>query len=157
MTTLCRAYTNEDDARAAVQRLVAAGVPGTAIRVLMGAPVRDARQTPIGRFAGTFDRRDVAVGSYAGPARTADAAMGAYAGDAAAMRRGGFADSDTDTVTTYAGGAERVRITSHRHLERLLLEAGLDEETAKADVRALHEGRILVLAEGVSDAAADAA
>jgi hypothetical protein len=38
-------------------------------------------------------------------------------------------------------------VTGHRRVRRLLLDAGLDEATAERDVAALHEGRILVLAD----------
>jgi len=38
-----------------------------------------------------------------------------------------------------------VQSLTHRELRRSLVEAGLDEATADADVRALHQGRVLVL------------
>ena len=38
-----------------------------------------------------------------------------------------------------------VRVASHRDLHGLLVDAGLDAETARADVRALHDGRVVVL------------
>ena len=41
--------------------------------------------------------------------------------------------------------AERARVTGRRELKKLLMDAGLDDATAEADVDALHEGRILVL------------
>jgi hypothetical protein len=71
--------------------------------------------------------------------------MGTFAGDADAQRRGGFSDVDRETITTYADDVTRVRIASHHNLEKLLVDAGLDESTAKADVEALHNGRVLVL------------
>jgi hypothetical protein len=157
MTTLCRAYRNESDARDAVARVLAAGQPGGDIRVLMGMPDRDAREEPHGAFAGMPGE---AVGTYAGAAADRGDGMGAFAGDAAKMRGGAFADADRDTVTSYPGGVARVRVDGHRGIERMLVEAGLDEAAAAADVRALHEGRILVLvmsaapgAEGALDAA----
>jgi hypothetical protein len=67
-------------------------------------------------------------------------------GDASRQRTGGFADLDRETVTTYADGVKRVRIASHRDLKRMLVDAGLDPETAATDVDALHHGRVLVLA-----------
>jgi hypothetical protein len=144
MTTFCRAYTTEDDARAAVDRLLAAGLPGADVRVLMGEPARDAREAPVGAFAGR-DTAGAQVGAFAGAATTHDAGMGGFAGDADRMRGGGFADTDRETVTSYPAGVARERVASHRGLKRMLLEAGLDEAAADADVRALHEGRVLVL------------
>jgi hypothetical protein len=40
---------------------------------------------------------------------------------------------------------KRTRIASHRRLEKLLVDAGLDLAIATADVGALHAGRVLVL------------
>jgi len=131
MATLCRAYMTEDDAHAAVDRVLAVGVADADIRILMGEVRRDARDAP--------------AGSYAGAPRSRREAMGAFAGDANRQRRGGFADADRETVTMYRDGVQRVRVGSHRGLKAMLLGAGLDEATADADVAALHEGRILVL------------
>jgi hypothetical protein len=142
MTTLCRAYPNESDARAAVARLLAAGQPGDDVRVLMGATEHDARDEAHGAFAGMPGE---AVGTFAGAAAGRGDGMGAFAGDAAHMRAGAFADADRDTVTSYPGGVARMRVGGHRALERMLVNAGLDEAAAAADVRALHAGRILVL------------
>jgi hypothetical protein len=41
--------------------------------------------------------------------------------------------------------ASRVDVTTHRNLRKSLIEAGLDEATAEADIKALHQGRVLVL------------
>jgi Mn-dependent DtxR family transcriptional regulator len=71
--------------------------------------------------------------------------MGTFAGAAAQIRSGGFGDIDRETVTTHENGIERVRVASHRNLERLLVDAGLTPEVAAADVDALHHGRVLVL------------
>ena len=144
MTTLCRAFADEKQAQAAVERLLASGLPGADVRVLMGAPLRDARTQATGEFAGEADPGDP-VGSFAGAAAGAGAGMGGYAGDADRMRAGGFGDADRETVATYPGGVERVRVAGHRALERMLREAGLDAATARADVEALHAGRVLVL------------
>jgi hypothetical protein len=144
MTTLCRAYPSEPDAQAAVDRLLAAGIADAEIQVLMGEAVHDARDTPAGGYAGTAADREV-VGAYAGAAHAAGEAMGTFAGDADAQRRGGFSDVDRETVTTLAADVKRVRVASHHDLEKMLVGAGLDAATAAADVRALHEGRVLVL------------
>jgi hypothetical protein len=147
MATLCRAYTSEQDAHAAVDRLLVAGVAGTEIRVLMGETLHDSRDAAVGTFAATSSTDAETVGAYAGVGHSARDAMGTFAGDADAQRRGGFDDVDRETVTTYAAGVERARIASHHNLEKMLIDAGLDETTAKADVDALHSGRVLVLVE----------
>lgn len=145
MSTLCRAYNSEEDAQAAVDRLLMAGVAGSEIRVLMGETLHDSRDAAVGTFTGASSTDDETVGAYAGVAHSGREAMGTFAGDADAQRRGGFSDVDRETVTTYAAGVGRVRIASHHNLEKMLLDAGLDGATAKADVDALHRGRVLVL------------
>jgi hypothetical protein len=145
MPTLCRAYASEQDAHHAVDRLMSAGVPGAEIRVLTGETEHDSRDAPVGGYAGTGTATTALVGAYAGAAHAAREGMGAFAGDADGQRRGGFSDVDRETVTTYAGDVERVRIASHHDLEKMLVDAGLDKATAKADVEALHRGRVLVL------------
>jgi hypothetical protein len=147
MPTLCRAYSPEEDAQAAVDRLLMAGVAGAEIRVLMGETLHDSRDAAVGTFAGASSTDDETVGAYAGVVHSGREAMGTFAGDADAQRRGGFSDVDRETVTTYAAGVERVRIASHHNLEKMLLDAGLDAPTARADVDALHRGRVLVLVE----------
>ena len=56
-----------------------------------------------------------------------------------------FGNGDRDVVLTYPDGREHSRVTGHRSLTRILVDAGLDEAAADADVRALHDGRVLVL------------
>jgi hypothetical protein len=146
MATLCRAYASPADADAAVDRLLTAGVADAEIQVLMGDAVRDTRDATVGAFAGTTSADAETVGAYAGAAHSGREAMGAFSGDGDAQRRGGFSDVDRETVTTYGAGVRRIRIASHHDLKRMLLDAGLDEATAAADVAALHEGRVLVLA-----------
>jgi|1185.fasta_scaffold1369745_2 hypothetical protein len=143
MPTTCSAYWTEDEAQAAVDRLLATGVPGDRVRVLMGAPIRDHRDERVGHFAahGEDDR----VGAFAGSPGTSREAMGSFAGDPDAQRRGGFGDLDRETVTSYRDGVPRIHVASHRNLEKMLVEAGLDEDAAEADVKALHDGRVLVL------------
>jgi hypothetical protein len=145
MSTLCRAYPSQQDAHAAVERLLSAGIAGAEVQVLMGETVRDSRDEPVGGYAGTTTADREHVGAYAGAAHSGREAMGAFAGDADAQRRGGFSGVDRETVTTYGAGVRRVRIASHHDLNRMLTDAGLDEATAAADVAALHEGRVLVL------------
>ena len=144
MTTLYRAYESTSDAENAVERLLSTGVP-MRIELIMGRALEDARDAPIGTFAGTTTTDALTVGSYANVAHSGRAAMGTFAGDADKQRRGSFGDTDRDTVTTYQSGVKRTRIASHRRLEKLLVDAGLDQAIATANVRALHAGRVLVL------------
>jgi hypothetical protein len=145
MATLCRAYTTEQDAHAAVDRLLSGGVSSAEVQVLMGDAIHDLRDAPVGSFAGTSTANGETVGSYADVGHSGREAMGTFAGDAEEQRRGGFRDVDRETVTTYRADVKRVRIASHHNLKQMLLEAGLDEATAASDVEALHHGRILVL------------
>src|SRR5690348_8214312 len=64
MATLCRAYPSESDAQAAVERLLSAGVAGADVRVLMGDAVHDARDAPVGGYAGTTTADGETVGAY---------------------------------------------------------------------------------------------
>jgi hypothetical protein len=157
MTTLCRAFTSEQDAHAATERLLSIGVGGAKIRVLMGEALHDSSDAPVGSYAGTTTADGETVGAYAGTGHSSREAMGDFAGEAAGRRRGGFGDADRETVTTYAADVERVRIASHHDLEQLLVDAGLDHATARADVDALHRGRVLVLVQSAMDLDAIAA
>jgi hypothetical protein len=141
MPTTCKAFQTEDEARAEVERLLSTGTPDDDIRVLMGDAFQDRSAAPVGSFAGEAG----AVGTFGDEPHAAAAGMGTFAGDASEQRTGGFGDIDRETVTTYADGVRRVRIASHRDLERMLVDAGLDPEVAAADVDALHHGRVLVL------------
>jgi hypothetical protein len=142
MPTLCRAFSTVEEARDAVDRLLAAGQPGEEIRVLSGAPERDHRFDAGGSFGGDAAASEP-VGTFAGTETATSDAMGAFAGDGG--RRGGFADLDRDVIEDYRSGARHVRVAGHHDLRRLLMEAGLDEPTADADVEALHHGRVVVL------------
>jgi hypothetical protein len=142
MPTLCRAYSTEQEAHAAVDRLLATGASDADLRILMGRPVHDGRDDQVGGFAG---RSGELVGSFAGAPHAGQAGAGSFAGDADRQRRGGFGDLDRETVTSYHDGVPRIRVASHRNLKRMLVEAGLDEAAADADVAALHQGRVLVL------------
>jgi hypothetical protein len=154
MIAICRAYATESEAHAAAGRALAAGTPDVTVRVLTGEAARDAREETSGGFAGPGAD---AVGAYAGAAHSGREAMSAFAGEGGDPRRGGFADADRETVTTLAGDVEHVRGASHHALERMLLDAGLDEATAKSDVEALHHGRVLVLVSGATPGGAVAA
>ena len=150
MTTHYRAYTSTHEAEDAIERLLAAGVPETGIQLIMGVAIKDARDAPIGTWAGTTTADALTVGSYANVAHSGREATGTFAGDPDKQRRGSFGDTDRDTVTTYQSGGKRTRIKSHHGLERILVDAGLDRATAAANVGALHAGRVLVLVQSES-------
>jgi hypothetical protein len=141
MPTLCRAYSTEEEAHAAVERLLGAGTSDADIRVLAGRPVQDHRDDRAGGFAGPSGEL---VGTFAGEAVSGRAPTGNFAG-AADQRRGAFGDLDRETVTSYRSGVPHIQIASHRNLKRMLVDAGLDDAAADADVAALHRGRVLVL------------
>jgi hypothetical protein len=144
MNALCKAYSNTADADRAVQALLAAGVPGDDVRLLMGAELHDARREAAGGFAGVV-AADAEVGGFAGAGGERSTPTGSFAGDPADGGEGVFANADRDVVVTHSDGEEQVRVAGHHKLKSLLLDAGLDEPTAESDVRALHEGRVLVL------------
>ena len=141
----CRAYTSTEDAENAIERLLAAGVPAPGIQLIMGVATNDSRDAPIGTFAGTTTADAETVGSFAGRAHSGRDAIGTFAGDPDTQRRGAFSDTDRETVTTYQSGVRRTRVASHHRLERILVDAGLDQAIAASNVRALHAGRVLVL------------
>jgi hypothetical protein len=144
MNALCKAYANTADADRSVQSLLAAGVPDGDVRLLMGAELHDARREAAGGFAGVV-AADAEVGAFAGESGARSAPTGSFAGDAAAGGEGVFANADRDVVVTHSDGEEQVRVAGHGRLKSLLVDAGLDDSTAETDVRALHEGRVLVL------------
>lgn len=143
MPLQCSAYTTDDDAQAAVDRLLADGASPDQITVLSGRPRADHRDDPVGGFAGEGG----VIGGFAGAAHSRAESMGDFASNGGMQRRGSFADADQDTVTSYDNGVRHAHIASHRELEHRLIDAGLDADTARADVAALHEGRVLVLVE----------
>jgi hypothetical protein len=144
MTTYCSSYADHAAAEDAVQRLLASGIDGDDVRILMGAPVHD--DDPTGGFAGSVVA-DAPVGTFGG--QTHDHRMGGFAGPPATSHRGSFATIDRETVTTFEGGhGRRVHDIDHRRLVELLLDAGLYEDEAERDVHALHNRRTLVLVRG---------
>jgi hypothetical protein len=141
VSALCKPFQTPDEADRAVAALLAAGVPGEDVRVLMGAQVHDARREAAGGFGGSVSS-DAPVDGFAGDR---GATRGGFAGDPGERPQGVFATTDRDMVVTHADGGEQVRVAGHHQLVGLLEDAGLDRETAEADVRALHDGRVLVL------------
>jgi hypothetical protein len=144
MNALCKAYDNTSDAERAVADLIAAGVPGKDVRLLMGAEIHDARREARGRFVGSVAPEEQ-VGAYAGDGPERSALRGSFAGGEAGGAEGTFSNAERDVVVTHSDGMEQTRVAGRRELKRLLMDAGLDDAAAEADVDALHAGRILVL------------
>lgn len=144
MAAICRSYDSHAEAQEAVRASLAAGVPGGRVRVLMGQPIRDAHAEQVGEFAGPTGP-DAPVGTFAGEVHPQSAVAGTFAGGQ--QRGGSFGDADRELLSTYPDGVEKVHVTSHGHVKRLLTDAGLDEATAERDIEALHAGRVLVLVE----------
>jgi hypothetical protein len=151
MATVCKVFDDEAPALNEVESLIARGVPGEDVRVLRGAPQRDARGDPHGSFAAGHG--DDPMGTFAGPESTDPEGSYAPGHDAHAERLGSFGNVDRDTVTTFPCAVEDVSVVSHDRLVALLVEAGVDREVAEADVEALHEGKLLVVAWVPSDVA----
>jgi hypothetical protein len=144
MNALCKAYDSTTDAERAVADLIAAGVPGADVRLLMGAEIHDARREARGRFSGSVAPEEQ-VGAYAGDGPERSALRGSFAGADAGAAEGTFANAERDVVVTHSDGMEQSRVARRRERKKLLMEAGLDDATAEADIDALHGGRILVL------------
>jgi len=143
VAALCGSFASHDEAAEAVNAVLEAGIAGAEVRVLTGEPRRDAREKPVGEFAGRTEP-GAPVGDFAGE-HAEGHERGHFAGGE--QRGGSFADADRDQVISYPGGVEHAHIASHHEIERLLTEAGLDEATAKRDLEAVHAGRVLVLVE----------
>jgi hypothetical protein len=145
MTTLYRAYTSTHDAEDAIERLLSARVPASRIELIRGRALEDARDVPIGTFAGTTTAGAVTVGSYAKGRALRPG------GDRHLRRRPGHAAPRRvqrhrsrhrhDLPVGREANAHRVASRG----EKLLVDGGLDRPIARANVRSLHAGRVLVL------------
>lgn len=142
MAAVCRSYDAHAEALRAVEAALSAGIPGEDILVISGSASKDAHEEPVGQFGGTTEP-GTPVGEFAGDPVPQGTSTGDFAGGQ--HRGGSFADTDSDVVTSYPEGVERMHVLGNRRITRLLEDAGLDEATAKRDVEALHSGRVLVL------------
>jgi hypothetical protein len=155
MTTSCMSFQGHEEAVEAVERLLAAGVPGDDIRILIGARAHNPASEEAGGYGGAPVGAEAPVGRFAGAPLRRNQAMGAFAGDGDTQPTGTFATVDRETVTIPGSSRMReVRDIGHRRLRALLTEAGVDAEAAERDARALHAGRVLVLARASDDIAA---
>jgi len=152
VSTLCKTYSDERDARAAVERLMASGAPRRGVRLLAGSPLHDVRDERVGTFAGAIGP-DASVGRFAGLPRRRCQGTGSFAGDPDHQRKGSFADVERDVIITFGRGDEHRRVATHRALRRLLSPVTLDGEPTDRLVDELHEGHRLVVAEVEQSAA----
>jgi hypothetical protein len=144
VAAVCRSYDAHAEALAAVEAALSAGVPGEDILVISGSAHMDAHEEPVGQFGGTTDP-GAPVGEFAGEPEPQGTSTGDFASAQYPRRGGSFADTDSDVVTSYPMGVERMHVVGNRSVTRLLEHAGLDQATAKRDVEALHSGKVLVL------------
>jgi hypothetical protein len=155
MTTLSRTYATELAARSAAEALRATGVAKPDIRLLVGSAPRDIRGEPVGGFAGRV-APDAPVGTYGGRVLQRRQGAGGFAGDPDQQRQGSFENADRVVIIAYEGDAERARITGLRGARRLLRRAALGEDAVDHAVRALHEGRVILLVDLREIAASEA-
>lgn len=153
MSTLCKTYSDPDEAREAVARMLAAGAPRRGLRLLSGLPMHDVRAERVGTFAGSIGP-DAPVGRFAGRPRRRCQGTGTFAGDPDRQRKGCFADVERDVIVTFGRDAEHPRVATHRALTRMLRSVTLDGEPADRLVDELHDGHGLVIAEGGERASA---
>lgn len=146
MSTLCRTYSDEADARQAVRELLAAGASRRTIKLLTGSRLHDIRAETVGSFAGSLTP-DAAVGTFADVWRRRRQGRGAFAGDPDRQRQGSFGDVDRDVIVTFDRGGEHPHVASRRTLRRLLSPVTLDGEPADQLVDELHVGHGLVVAD----------
>jgi hypothetical protein len=146
MATVCKTYSSEAAARAAVQALTAAGVPGRDIRLLAGMRLHDVRDEPAGAFYGMVAPGDP-VGTFANVARPRWFGAGTFAGDPRRQRQGSFADAERDTVVVPDHGAEHAWTSGDHAVQRLLFRFGIGRDVAARVLDDLHDGRAVVVTE----------
>jgi hypothetical protein len=146
VSTLCKTYSDEREARAAVERLLASGAPRRGIRLLTGSRLHDVRDERVGTYAGAIDP-DAPVGRFAGRPRRRCQGTGSFAGDPDRQRKGSFADVERDVIITFGRRDEHPRVATHRALRQVLSAVALDGEPADHLVDELHDGHRLVVAE----------
>jgi hypothetical protein len=146
VSTLCKTYSDERDARAAVERLLASGAPRRGIRLLTGSRLHDVRDERVGTYAGAIGP-DAPVGRFAGRPRRRCQGTGSFAGDPDRQRKGSFADVERDMIITFERRGEHPRVATHRALSRLLSSVTLAGERPDHLVEELHDGHRLVVAE----------
>jgi hypothetical protein len=155
MTTLCSTYRNAAMARRGVAALIAAGVPGRDVRLLIGRPRHDTRRELVGGFAGPVPP-EAPVGTFGNVHRLRSQGTGTFAGDADDQRQGSFADTDRDVIVTDGKTGAHAHVVGDQGLRRLLHEVQVDPDGADRIVDELHAGHAVVLAEVAEITSSDA-
>jgi hypothetical protein len=144
----CTTYPSPAVARQAVERSLATGTAPGDVQLLIGRPVHDIRNEPVGSFAGTIGP-DAPVGTFGDVTCLRRQAAGGWAGDADRQRQGSFADAEHAEVVTFGRGREVSRTLGHREPVRLLQPA------AHADrlLTDLYRGQVLLIVTGSAETA----
>ena len=114
MAAVCRSYDAHPEALMAVEAALEAGIPGEDVLVISGSRSMDAHQEPVGQFGGTTEP-GAPVGEFAGDPVPEGTATGDFA-SRGQHRGGSFADTDSDVVTNYPQGVERMHVLGHRRI-----------------------------------------
>src|SRR5215218_7504063 len=141
MGTLCKTYSGESAARQAAEALRS---ERELIRVVAGCRRHDVRREPTGGFAGRIFP-DAPVGDFGNRRHLRREGNGSFFGDADRQREGTFADSDRDVIVDYDNGGEHAHVAGDRTVRQLLRPAA--GGAADEYVDALHEGRVVLVAE----------
>jgi hypothetical protein len=141
MVTLCKTYSDESAARQAAEAL---RNERQRIHLVAGCRRHDVRYEPTGGFAGPVPP-DAPVGSFGNHRHLRREGNGTFAGDADRQREGTFSDSDRDVIVDYDHGGEHAHVAGDRTVRQLLHPAAGD--AADEYVDALHEGRVVLVAE----------
>jgi len=144
MATLCSTYATAATARTGVNVLRTAGVPERDVRLLIGHPVRDTREEPVGGFAGPVDP-NAPVGTFANVRRLRRQGTGSFVGAADRQRKGSFADTDRDQILTCAHDGWHSQVVGDLALERVLRGADFDAAERARVLHELHAGRAVVV------------
>lgn len=162
MAIIQHVYDSYSQAQRVMEALQAAGVQSEKVSLVMSEGAGGAQAVPTGSFV-TGDGHDHGadpLGSFVAGASPDQGAAhpgsfadtdGVHAHD---ERVGSFASVDRDTVTSFVGGEQRATVSSHGNIVRMLLEAGLDQAAAEAQLSAIHEGKALLLVQVMPDDAA---
>jgi hypothetical protein len=144
MTTLIKTFATDIAARRAVEALRATGICGCDIRLLTGGAPRDIRGEPVGGWAAPV-APDAPVRTFGSTTVLRRRGTGSFAGNPDQQRQGSYADTDRVVMVTYAGDAERARITGLSGMRRLLGSAALDDAAVDRPVNEVHKGHAIVL------------
>lgn len=145
MTTLCRAYPTEAEARHAVEELCSAGLPPQGAHLITGGSLHDLRREPVGEFLGRA-YPESPVRTFASTTLERWHPPGTFFGNPDRQRAGSFGDVDSHVVVHRdPSGHEHSRALGQSSLSRLFAGAGLDDRAAERALAELEAGSSLVL------------